>query len=591
MARIKYSAEQEPIKKKHFGYTFIKNAFGESMMTAQRNRTPRTSRQLDKMQNLQKAVRFWRTMPPATKASWESFAATFPQPSKRFTGIPLTGYQLFLKRNHYCFLNAGLLSDFMTLPELVSLSDGSPVFTLQAGLNTVDLTEAYISNFGFIPSPGQWLIFAAVPYSEISGQFFPVISQSIQVLETYIDGFFLNIEMPTIQQNIVYSVYLSKPVNPGQSHKSSKIRYMGCFTTKSFLGLSDTPESYAGQAGKVATVNDDENAIVFAEAGGGGLTCEDLQNCSIIIEIFEDLATLFAAVFPPINNVWLAATTGTLQRSVNGVDWSPVSPVAGGATEGCFRFIHDWDLWICTGSVIQTGSADGLSWTNTPTLTGFSPKKIDYNGQGLAICTGISTTNSLYFSGNGKIWQGLGVAALGQYANAIIYAQNIWVGGSYNNGQANTMAYSYDGITWVGLGKTVFTVECAAIAFGNSLFVAVGRGTVTSAYSADGIVWIRTANVFGTKGWNICFGQGFFLVVATAGVFKSSDGISWSLVHADAGSWGTVSNGSCSFDGTNFSFSSSTTSKYSPDLINWFNCNGLTARNAMGNSKYPSQVQ
>jgi len=233
------------------------------MFPTQRNKRTRTPRQLAKMQNLQKAVRFWRTMPPATKASWETFAATYPQPSKRFTGIPLTGYQLFLKRNHYCFLNAGLLSDFMELPELVSLSDGSPVFTLQAGLNTVDLTEIYIQNFGFIPSPGQWLIFAAVPYSEISGQFFPVISQSIQVLETYIDGFFLNIEMPIIQPNIVFSVYLSKPVNPGQKHKSSKIRYMGCFTTKSFLGLSDTPVSYDGEAGKICTVKTDETGIEF----------------------------------------------------------------------------------------------------------------------------------------------------------------------------------------------------------------------------------------------------------------------------------------------------------------------------------------
>jgi len=263
MARIKYSEEQEPIKKKHFGFTFIKSAFGESMITGQRNRTPRTSRQLDKMQNLQKAVRFWCTMPPATKESWETFATTYPQPSKRVTGIPLTGYQLFLKRNHYCFLNAGILSDFMTLPELVSLPSGTPVFSLQAGLNTIDLTEIYIQNFGFIPSPGQWLIFAAVPYSEISGQFFPVISQSIQVLETYIDGFFLNIEMPIIQPNIVYSVYLSKAVHPGQNHKSSKVRYMGCFTTKSFLGLSDTPESYDGEAGKICTVKTDETGIEF----------------------------------------------------------------------------------------------------------------------------------------------------------------------------------------------------------------------------------------------------------------------------------------------------------------------------------------
>jgi hypothetical protein len=265
MAKIKYSDEQEPIKKKHFGFTFIKNATNYSMFPAQRNKRTRKTNQLEKMQNLQKAVRFWRTMPGSVKAIWETFATNFPQSSKRLTGIPLTGYQLFIKRNHYCFLNAGLLSDFMEQPELVSLPYGAVVFTLQAGLNSIDLTEIYIKNFGFIPLPGQWLIFAAVPYSEISGQFFPVLYQSIQVLETYIDGFFLNIEMATAQPNIVYSVYLSKPVNPGQNHKSSKVRYMGCFTTKSFLGLSDTPESYAGQAGNIATVNQNENALIFVK--------------------------------------------------------------------------------------------------------------------------------------------------------------------------------------------------------------------------------------------------------------------------------------------------------------------------------------
>lgn len=307
MAKIKYSEEQEPIKKKHFGFTFIKNSVNYSMFPAQRNKRTRTTRQLAKMQNLQKAVRFWRTMPGSVKEIWETFAATYPQPSKRVTGIPLTGYQLFIKRNHYCFLNAGLLSDFMELPELVSLPDGSPVFTLQAGLNTIDLTEFYIQNFGFIPSPGQWLIFAAVPYSEISGQFFPVIYQSIQVLETYIDGFFLNIEMPTIQPSIVYSIYLSKPVNPGQSHKSSKVRYMGCFTTKSFLGLSDTPSSYAGQAGKVATVNPEENGLIFS-AGGGGLTCGDLPSCPTIIDIQADINDIYTIInfyintsIPPVN--------------------------------------------------------------------------------------------------------------------------------------------------------------------------------------------------------------------------------------------------------------------------------------------------
>ncbi len=285
MARIKYAEGLEPIRKKHYGFTFIRNHYGQSILQGQRNNRTRYQRQRQRMQNIQKAIRYWRTMSAGTQNNWANFAATNPQPTKRNATEFLTGYQLFLKRNHYCFLNHGIETDFMENPSLSVLPTPAPDFVLTAGLNTIDLTELYVKNFGLLPLPGQWLNFMCVMYSENSGQFFAPVFDVLQVQDIYLDGFFLNIEMPVKIGGLVLSVFLSKPLNRSQYIKSTKIRYMGCFTTKSFTGLSDVPAITPADSGKAWGVLPDGTWGLITAGGGGGLTCEDLPACPEIISI------------------------------------------------------------------------------------------------------------------------------------------------------------------------------------------------------------------------------------------------------------------------------------------------------------------
>jgi len=54
----------------------------------------------------------------------------------------------------------------------------------------------------------------------------------------------------------------------------------------------------------------------------------------------------------------------------------------------------------------------------------------------------------------------------------------------------NTMAYSYNGTSWTGLGKSIFSVACLSVAYGNGIWVAGGIGATNDlAYSNDGINW------------------------------------------------------------------------------------------------------
>jgi hypothetical protein len=235
MARIKYNEEQEPLKKKHYGFTFIKSAFGQSMLTAQRNRTPRTSRQLSKMQINQKCVRFWRTMPSSVKVIWESFATAYPQSSKRVTGRPLTGYQLFVKRNYYHFLVNGLQADFITSPVLSSIAPNPVTFSINSGTNSTDITAAYISAFGLLPSPSQLLFFRVVSFATLSGQFFPEINQPLLVTALQAGKLIISINLPASPADITYCIFVSKPISPGRVFFTSQCRYMG------FLGIPPQP--------------------------------------------------------------------------------------------------------------------------------------------------------------------------------------------------------------------------------------------------------------------------------------------------------------------------------------------------------------
>lgn len=399
MARIKYSELFYPIQGEHYGFSFIANHYGHSMTTAPRNSTKRTTRQWERMHALQKAIANWRNMSPEVQAAWETFAATFPQRSERSATVYLTGFQLFVKRNQYCFLNSGIDSDFLLLPDSSVLSSGSIVFSLQPGLNSVDVTELYIKNFGMLPVPGQFVQFAAVAYSETSGQFFEPVFQSLEVLEIAMDGFFIQIDTTGTDAGIVFAVYLSKPLNKGFYVKSSKYRYMGCFTTKSFLGLADVPAVTPADAGKVWGVNPAGEWELIESGGGGGLSCEDLPACPTIIEIFEALENLQNQITdisyvssPPVK-------FGLLYKYFVCIDARNIAPVG--------WEVPNYADWLAMQTYLGGASVSGGPLKDTDSLYWLSPN------------TGATNAKKTNFKGGG--WRNLTDGSFSYKANRFIF--------------------------------------------------------------------------------------------------------------------------------------------------------------------------
>jgi len=242
MAKIKYADGEVPIRNEHSGYTFIPNRQGQSVFPGQRNSRHRYPNQWLRMQALFKATTYWRNMSAGTKANWDAFAAAFPQPSKKDASVFLTGFQLFIKRNSYCFLNWGMQTDFMTEPVLSEISTDIITIAIKndpAATFSIDVTAEYLRNFGILPQVGDTLLFLCPFYSAYSGQFFEPIQGQVIVEELYLDGLFVSIYFPEDFKPVTLSLFLSYHVSPGVSYVGSKTRYMGCVQTENSFNCDD----------------------------------------------------------------------------------------------------------------------------------------------------------------------------------------------------------------------------------------------------------------------------------------------------------------------------------------------------------------
>jgi hypothetical protein len=122
---------------------------------------------------------------------------------------------------------------------------------------------------------------------------------------------------------------------------------------------------------------------------------------------------------------------------------------------------------------------------------------------------------------------------------AVAYGGGLWLAGGEGT---NSLAWSYDGITWTGIASAVgnFTTRCRGVAYGEiagvgGRWVAVGVGTNSIIYSNDGINWVIPAQgvtsggIFTTGAYGVCWDGSLFWAVGQGGntLASSPDGITW----------------------------------------------------------------
>jgi hypothetical protein len=182
--------------------------------------------------------------------------------------------------------------------------------------------------------------------------------------------------------------------------------------------------------------------------------------------------SLFSTAYSYDGVTWI----GSLDASGNNVfdaSSSAVSDISGGGNQ----VVWNGKLWVATGTLTlvknsnparyytMAYSLDGKTWTCADDAT---------NGSG-------SASNGFDIYAYGIAWNGRNFIATGR-------------------GTTNTLAFSIDGINWVGIGKTIFSNWGRGIAWGGSgtgggvagntgRWVATGSGINTIAYSINGRNW------------------------------------------------------------------------------------------------------
>jgi hypothetical protein len=256
-----------------------------------------------------------------------------------------------------------------------------------------------------------------------------------------------------------------------------------------------------------------------------------------------------------------SVTTGFLSASnpttIGGSGWVILGTVNNtSAIGGCYAVAYSSILnrWVLGGPstygyVLAYSSNPGnyqLTGAATTSLFSSYANTVVYSPtQNIWVAGGVSSPNSLAYSTDGITWTGLGVS-LFSGVNGIAYSpnQNIWVAVGYST---NTVAYATDPTTiggsgWVGLGTSLFSSTGYSVAYSSSqnLWVAVGQGTNKILYATD-------PTTIGGNGWtNSTTGTNLFSSVAR--------GIGYSPT---LNRWVSVGNGTANKVG------------YSNDGINW----------------------
>jgi len=247
--------------------------------------------------------------------------------------------------------------------------------------------------------------------------------------------------------------------------------------------------------------------------------------------------------------------------------------------------------WTNVGQIVGTPGAPGSRGPTGPTGPG--------SGGGFTlpplVFAGGYSGNILDYSQDGISWNASTNGSILTRCNTIATNGQMWIAGGYTrstpiSSTTESLAYSYDGITWTGVGfPLMFTTMCNSVIWTGTHWVAGGSGNNSIATSSDGISWSSVVTEGSTVLRSCNSLSNIGTLVVAGGIFGTGGAIAYSTNGGTT--WTQSSNGSftnaCTVigtDGTMFVAGSngSTSLLHSTNGNNWTATSGrLLANNAI----------
>lgn len=205
-----------------------------------------------------------------------------------------------------------------------------------------------------------------------------------------------------------------------------------------------------------------------------------------------NMTAVFSVAWGPPGK-WIAVGTGTgtytRAESTDGITWTPYTSSTGGFFTGAaYGIIWAQGIWLAAGTPNGSGilfSLDGTNWIPQIVSVFTTGRCVSSNGT-MFLAGGSGVSSKMAYSLEGSVW-GTVNSPFTDQVNGIAWGENIWVAVGQGT---HTIAYSYNGIAWVGLGTSIFSTAGNGIVWTGSGWIATGQGTNTLATSLDGITWV-----------------------------------------------------------------------------------------------------
>jgi hypothetical protein len=228
--------------------------------------------------------------------------------------------------------------------------------------------------------------------------------------------------------------------------------------------------------------------------------------------------------------IWSGLGTGTFSTGANGIGWDGSKWVAVGAGANTIAHSYDGLNWTGLGNTIFTVQGNGATWNGTKWIA---------SGEG---------TNVLASSSNGTVWMPVRnstgiftsstkLAFNSRRLNTITYPKRMFIiGGNHNVVTNSSMYYTYDGITYTPIIHNLFLGgACRSVVTNGKIWIAGGTTSPNIlAYSYDGINWFGLGKTLATGTGRIddMFYDGIrFWISVSAGptwnFLYSYDGFTW----------------------------------------------------------------
>jgi hypothetical protein len=238
----------------------------------------------------------------------------------------------------------------------------------------------------------------------------------------------------------------------------------------------------------------------------------------------------YGATIPNLYVIVGEGTTDTLAVSTDGINYQGLGKIFSSWGAGV-AYSGSLNRWVAVGRGTQTiyYSTTGLTWTNVASSTSIFTESsaVFWNGTRF-LAGGVGSPNTIASSLDGTSWSGQGTSIFSTRCNGFATDGEITVAVGVGT---NHVAYSFNGgLDWTGLGAIMGSLGGTSVCWNGSRFIATFEdntgGGNTIAYSTNGIIWVGNGMIFDSQGLGVATNN--IIQVAVGGfnfqIYVSYDG-------------------------------------------------------------------